>query len=116
MILDFAKATIWPIILILFLILFYHQISSMMEILPEKLKSSSKLSVANVFSVEIKEAAQAKGNAELAGIIQKLSTPAIETFLKLGKRRFGIIVRNIKDTTYRLPTNINFYLDPEKKD
>lgn len=115
LILDFVKATIWPIILLLFVVLFFHQISSMMEILPEKLKTSSKLSVANVFSVEINDAALAKGNPELAEIIKNLSKPAIETFLKLGKRRFGIINRDVINNIYRLPSNINYYVELEDK-
>jgi hypothetical protein len=74
----------WPVVVLIFLLLFFSQIKEMVSLLPEKFAKSNELSVAGFLSLKIQEEAKATGNEELASIISGLSQEAIKELITLG--------------------------------
>lgn len=90
----------WPIVVLIFLLLFFSQIREMVSLLPEKFAKSNELSVAGLLSLKIQEEAKATGNEELANIISGLSQEAIEELITLGgTRSYRIIGSGEEDSS-----------------
>ena len=114
-IVDLIKAMIWPILVVLMFILFYDQIFSIIEIIPSKIRQSSRIKIGDI-SLEIERYAKAKGNEELAVIIQDLSKDAITTLVNLGKRGHRVIISDDFKHTYTLPLELKYFKELEKKE
>jgi hypothetical protein len=92
-IVDLIKVTIWPFMILVFLIFYGSEISQIIKIIPKKLENSSKISVGSL-SLEIEKSARITGNFELAEIIKNLSENGIRKLLTLGSGPHSLMVRN----------------------
>jgi len=118
---DLIKVTIWPFMILVFLVFYGSEINQIIKIIPEKLESSSKISVGSL-SLEIEKSARITGNFELADIIKNLSENGIRKLLTLGSGPHSLMVRNeINDhgqqkKAYSIPIDIEVFQELEKCD
>jgi len=116
---DLIKAIIWPLVILLFFIFYGTEIGKIIKLVPEKIESSSKISVGSL-TLKIEKTAQSTGNGELAVIIKKLSEKGIRKLLTLGSGRHSLMVRSklnedgVKQDAYSIPEDIDVFEELEK--
>lgn len=115
---DLLKTILWPFIVIGILLVYNVELGKIISLIPQKLESSSKISVGS-FSFEIEKTAKKYGNDQLAQSITKLSEKGIIKLLTLGSGRHSIMVRgeefenDSKIETFSLPFDYEALLELE---
>ncbi len=116
---DLIKAILWPLIVLIILISYHREFTSIIQLIPKKLDQSSKISVGSL-SFEIEKSAKSAGNAELADIIKNLSEKGIRKLLTLGSGNHSMMIHpgNSTDPNYpkqfSLPVDIDILKELEK--
>src|SRR5436190_13220571 len=92
---DLLKAILWPVLILFIFFTFKNDIINIVHLIPDKIQSSSKISVGGL-SIEIEKSAINSGDPKLAGIIKNLSEQGIRKLLTLGKGSFSVMVNYLK--------------------
>lgn len=113
---SFMKVMVWPALILILFLWLRGPITKTVEVLPERISKSTKLTVWNL-SIEIQQAAQNSGHPELAEIIGELSPRAIETLLRIAKDKHGLVATGDGQSVYFLPTSeeMDALLELERK-
>lgn len=77
----------WPVLILLFYLLFRGPISESVGLLPQVISQSSKITIGSL-ALEINQTAQATGNPRLIRAIGGLSPAAIKMLLRIGEGDF----------------------------
>ena len=82
LLIELAKALAWPLVALYALVYFRRPLRSALDLLPEKLRNVSKVTVGSL-SFEVQAYLQATGDDELLRVLPKLSRRAFEKILDL---------------------------------
>lgn len=116
---DLIGTILWPVLILIFFVIYRKQISYVAQLLLNKLELSSKISVGSL-SFEIEKTAKQYGNFGLGKIIKNLTEPSIRKLLTLGSGRHSMIVRGTKftegksESSFIIPNDYEIFLELEK--
>ena len=101
-VLDFIKSIAWPLIAIIIFISLSAPVNELLNSLPDKM---SKVSIGDIFSIEIQQVAKDKGLTELGNTIGTLSPEAITVLLRLGNNPNRLMGSSDNPNEYYLPSD-----------